>query len=120
MPPPHACDIHEPNDKGALTMSERKKLEMKLTDTDDMKFKAPLHAYLSTIPTENPDEPRYIVGHKDLGISVQADSLKAASIEFKERFCELASELYYKSQYMPLSGKERQKMNIVLRVCDIQ
>lgn len=91
------------------------KIEVTMTDTDEIHFKMPLRGYVKQI-----EEDEFIVGNRDLGITAHGPTMKEASMEFKDKFCELASDVYYKSQYMPLSGRERKKLNIIKSVCDVK
>lgn len=95
-------------------MAQRQKLELKLSDVDDIRFRGALKGYMVKI-----DEDKYIMGNDDLGIKVSGRNPKEAAELLKEEFITLANDIIYKSKYAALSERERKKFNIINSICDI-
>lgn len=93
---------------------ERQRLELKLTDTDQIKFKKPIMCSL----TKTSDDS-YSIWHEKLSLKANGRTPKECAEVFKDIFSELATELEYKSKYTSLSERERMKLEIVRSVCSI-
>lgn len=96
-------------------MSDRKRLDMKLSDTEKVHFKKQFSAYLIQTGEDN-----FLVGSHELGLSAQGTTLTEASQFFKAKFIELAVDLSAKEGYSPLTGKEREKLAIIKETCDLK
>ncbi|MEK6795114.1 MAG: hypothetical protein AABZ39_10070 [Spirochaetota bacterium] len=95
-------------------MSDRKRLDMKLSNTEKVRFKKPFSAYLIQTGEDN-----FLVGSHELGFSATGKTLTEASQFFKAKFIELAVDLEAKERYAPLTGKERDKLALIKETCEI-
>lgn len=95
-------------------MAHRQKLELKLSDIDDIHFKSSLKGYIVKI-----SEDKYIIGNDDLAIKATGRNPKEAAELLKEEFINLANDIIYKSKYAALSERERKKFNIINSICDM-
>jgi len=95
-------------------MAPRQTLELKMTDTEEMSFKAPLVGYILKL-----DDEQYLVGHYELALKVTAKTPQHAAELLKDTFIELATDLISKSKYASLSERERKKLDIIKSICNI-
>ena len=95
-------------------MAPRQKLELNLTNTNEMSFKAPLVGYILRL-----DDGEYLVGHYELSIKVTGKTPQQAAELLKDTFIELATDIISKSKYASLSERERNKLEIIKSICNI-
>ncbi len=85
----------------------RQKIELKLTDTENIHFKKPLYCYMSKV-----SDTKYDVWHEQLSLRTSGNTPTAAC-----QFIELATHIEYKSKYSSLSRKETEKLELIQAIC---
>lgn len=95
-------------------MAPRQKLELKLTDTKELSFKAPLIGYILKL-----DDESYLMGNDDLALKVTGKTPQSTAELLKDSFIELANDIMSKSKYASLSERERKKLDIIKSICSI-
>lgn len=95
-------------------MAPRQRLELNMTDTNEMSFKAPLIGYILKL-----DDDKYLMGHDELALKVTAKTPQHAAELLKDTFLELANDIISKSKYASLSERERKKLEIIKSICNI-
>ncbi len=93
----------------------RQKIELKLTDSDDLHFKKPLYCYMTKV-----NDNKYDVWHQELSIRASGNTPTAACQFIKDLFIELAKDINLKSKYASLSLKEAEKLEIIRSVCSFR
>lgn len=96
-------------------MAKEHPLNITMSNTENISFKNALKGYYAEI-----NESQFVVGCHELGLKASGNSLRNATISFKEMFCDLAEDLYMKTKSnMALSGKEREKYELIQKTCII-
>ncbi len=96
-------------------MSARQLIDIAMTDADGVYFKTKVRAEFYETP-----EGAFVVQRHDLGLTAHGETLKEASIMFKDMFLILAKDLHYKGKHTALTGKERERLATIHDVCDIR
>ncbi len=90
----------------------RQRIELKLTNTDNIHFKAPLYCYMTKV-----SDDKYDVWHKELSIRASGNTPTAACQLIKDLFIELALDINSKSMYTSLGKRDQEKFEIIRSVC---